>query len=247
MIIDIHTHIGIVPGIYNMTKEQLIHSSKKYGVDYSLVSNIACGYDTDGLDGNKELIEFVKQNRENFGAMLWCTGRENEDLGEFEKLITENREVVKGLKIHPDISHIRADDGSFEPYYKLAEKYRLPILFHSKDSPFSKVEYIVNAAKRHPKIKMILGHLSLGDNFDAAFRAIANIHNIYGDTAWVRWDEIKDCPPAVLEKIMFGTDNPIAGDDTYAEKSFYPVYFNSAEIKKNGIMGENAKRILELK
>ncbi len=39
MIIDTHTHIGVLPPFY-MTADMLLGSMERYGIDFSLVSNI---------------------------------------------------------------------------------------------------------------------------------------------------------------------------------------------------------------
>ena len=39
MIIDSHTHIGILPPFY-MTPDMLLRSMERFGIDFSLVSNI---------------------------------------------------------------------------------------------------------------------------------------------------------------------------------------------------------------
>ena len=41
MIIDSHTHIGVLPPFY-MTSDMLLDSMARFGIDFSLVSNIEC-------------------------------------------------------------------------------------------------------------------------------------------------------------------------------------------------------------
>ena len=41
MIVDSHVHIGTIMN-FNMTEEQVLYSMQKYGISFSLVSNIEC-------------------------------------------------------------------------------------------------------------------------------------------------------------------------------------------------------------
>jgi len=69
--------------------------------------------------------------------------------------------------------------------------------------------------------------MGLGTDNEKAIELIAKLPNLYGDTAWVRPEKvlraIKICGS---HKILFGTDNPINGVDTYDDDNFYNFYFN---------------------
>ena len=247
MIIDIHTHYGIVKDKFNMPLDMLLGSMDKYGIDYSLISNIACGYEQGETAGNEEILELVKENRKRLGAMLWCAPGNGSDIAKFESQYLDNRDIVKGLKIHPDISGIRADDKVFEPYFEIAEKHRLPVLFHTQDSPFSKVIYAVNAAKKHPNVNFILGHMSLCSDNAESISAIKENANVYGDTSWVKLESVRAAAEAnIANKLMFGTDSPIGGPDTYGDREYYTDYYDCKDEFLNGVMYENARRLFKL-
>lgn len=247
MIIDIHTHYGVVKDKFNMPLDMLLCSMDKYGIDYSLISNITCGYMQGETDGNAEILGLVRKNSKRLGAMLWCAPGNGSDIAELERQYLDNRDIVKGLKIHPDISGIRADDKAFEPYLKTAEKYGLPVLFHTQDSPFSKVIYVINAAKRHPNVSFILGHMSLCSDNTEAISAIKENENVYGDTSWVKLSSVKAAAEANIgNKLMFGTDSPIGGPDTYGDGEYYTDYYDCNDEFLSGVMCENARRIFKL-
>lgn len=247
MIIDIHTHCGIVDGKFNMPVKMQLDAMKKYGIDYALISDIECGYGKE-LAGNRYLLDTVKKYPEKFGGMLWCSGDGNCDIRQFEKLYLENREFVKGLKIHPDISGIRFDDRRFTPYIGLAERYSLPILIHTQETDFSKISYVEDIADKFKDVKFILGHMSLCSDGSEALAAVKKHANIYADTAWVKYGVVKQAfENGISEKIMFGTDSPIGGLDTYGDKDFYTAYYDSDDKFTDGVMYENAVRIFNLK
>ena len=165
---------------------------------------------------------------------------------EFEDLYRAHRELVKGLKLHPDLSGRRADDSCFDFFYRMGEQYGLPVLLHTKQGPYSSVEYVVNAARKHPKTIFILGHMGLGSDGGEALAAVEAYENIYGDTAWVPFPVVEQAERmGIVHKIMFGTDSPISGDACYAD-ACYKDYFSDKGEKRKGIMADNAKRIFDI-
>lgn len=247
MIIDIHAHIGIVKGKFNMPPEFQLEGMKKYNIDYALISNIACGYGDFELEGNIEAVKTAREHQAKLGVMLWCAPSEMTDIKAFEKLYTDNKDIIKGLKIHPDISGIRADSEAFYPYLSLAGKYSLPVLFHTQDTDFSKVSYVLNASELFPDVKMILGHMSLTSDNIEALEAVKNYKNIYADTAWVKSDIIERAKNSCAEdKIMFGTDSPIGGPDTYGDRKYYPEYYKKTGATAEKVMYKNAVKLFGL-
>lgn len=247
MIIDIHAHIGIVKGKFNMPPEFQLEGMKKYNIDYALISNISCVYGDFELEGNIEAVKTAREHRAKLGVMLWCAPSEMTDIKAFEKLYTDNKDIIKGLKIHPDISGIRADSEAFYPYLSLAGKYSLPVLFHTQDTDFSKVSYVLNASELFPDVKMILGHMSLTSDNTEALEAVKNHKNIYADTAWVKSDIIERAKNSCAEdKIMFGTDSPIGGPDTYGDRKYYPEYYKKTGAAAEKVMYKNAVKLFGL-
>ncbi len=222
MIIDIHTHYGVIEGGYQMPLDMQLSAMEEYGIDYALISNIECGILHEGIEGNRKLLQMVRQHSNRLGGMLWCcenlTAPQKE---EFEQMYLENTDLIKGLKIHADIANCRADDICFGFFYQFARKYHLPVLFHTQDSPFSKVEYVANVAKKFPDVKLILGHMGLGSDGEEALEALQNHENLYGDTAWVKAEVLEKAKKTgVFHKMMFGTDSPISGKHCYGDECY---------------------------
>lgn len=259
MIIDVHAHIGIVPGGFYMPLENQLAGMKKYKIDYALISDITCGESqTKPKEDipyqtllNEQAAQTVRSYSDKLGLMLWC--RPNAEQGfttDFEHVFLQNRDVVKGIKIHPDISGLPFNDPKIYPYLEMAQEYSLPVLIHTKETYYSKVCFVCEMARRFPAVDFILGHMSLSDDKTESFRALQEYPNIYGDTAWVNYaDVVRACAQGLEDKILFGTDSPIAGADTYGDKAFYPEYYTNPDLSAQTmqkIMCTNAQQLFHL-
>ena len=259
-IIDVHTHMGVVPGSFDMPLKYQLAGMQKYGIDYALISDITCGESMTRPDAqtpyqtqiNAKAAETVRQHVDQLGLLLWC--RPNAEQGftaDFEQIYLQNRDIVKGLKVHPDISELPFCAPQMVPYLEMAQKYALPVLIHTKETPFSKVRFVCEMADRYPEVNFILGHMSLSGDKAESFRAMRDYPNIYGDTAWVRYaDTVKACDAGLEDKLLFGTDSPINGPDTYGDPAFYLDYYANPMLPPQAmekIMYKNARRLFHLK
>lgn len=269
MIIDTHVHIGHMIG-FNLKEKDVLYSIEKYGIDFSLVSNIeGAEFSSNGRkvprilqkSQNKilrETISFARKNPDKIGVLAWCKLHSEKPDEEFENLIKNNRDIIYGLKFHPFHSLTAPDDDKAEPYYALAEKYNLPVCSHTGGCEQARSAHLYNAAKNHPGINFVMVHMDLNTNNKEALDLLGELPNLYGDTTWVplktTLEAVKRCGS---EKILFGSDNPIDGKDTYqynkwGERSLYQEYFN--EFKKlvtpedyDNIMFKNAQKVFNIK
>ena len=247
MIIDIHTHYGIVPNKYNMSIEMQLDAMEKYHINYALISNIECASDGEEIAGNVRMLDAVRKHKDKLGCMLWCCANLNEEQQIiFEEMYLQNKDIVKGLKIHPDVSGKRADDVCFDFFYSMGAKYNLPVLLHTKQNQFSSVDIVVNAAKRHPYTIFVLGHMEICSDGKNALDALEKYDNIYGDTAWVHLGVVKEAEKrGIVRKMMFGTDSPISGADCYGD-DYYLDYYKHDDVFMEGVMAENARKVFRL-
>lgn len=237
MIIDSHVHIGTFVKT-SMPKEMVLESMDKYNIDFSIVSNgSGCEVDHDQLpiplkeqrtqsDINREMIEFARANSNKIGALLWAKPATEVCDDEFEQMIKENPDIVYGIKVHPYHSKTAFNSEKVQAYIRLAEKYGLCVLSHTACDCDSDPKLVYEMAKKYPKVKFIMAHMGLGTDNQEAIRLISKLPNLYGDTAWVKAEiveqAIRECGS---DKILFGTDNPINGLDTYDDDDFYNRYF----------------------
>src|SRR6185437_4398865 len=94
---------------------------------------------------------------------------------------------VRALKAYLGYLHYAPDHPGYRPYYELAERYQLPVIFHTGDtySPCAKLRYaqpllVDDVAVDHPKVKFVLAHLGNPWLTDAAEVIYKNI-NVWAD------------------------------------------------------------------
>ena len=145
------------------------------------------------------------------------------------------------IKIYLGYVHQWAYDKNYEPAYKLAEKYDVPVVFHTGDtySTKGKLKYsdpltIDEVAVDHPKVQLVIAHCGNPWFQSAAEVAYKNPNvalecsalliddmNAKGEAAVnrlmvepIRWifDYLED-----PSKMMFGTDWPLVHIKDYAE------------------------------
>lgn len=243
MIIDAHVHIGGECVGFEMTEEIVLESMEKYHIDVCIISNGDSGeygHDLTLLPASmqisqkeslKRAIKFAKENEGRIYAGFWCKPH-NEVLDEeIDRMIAENRKYMVALKVHPYHSNLAFDDEKMVPYLDLAVKYNLPVIVHTGSSYNDSPERVYNMAKRYPGLKFILAHMGLGTDNQLAIDLMAKADNLYADTAWVPVNTTLEVIKRYGSKrVMFGTDSPIDGVDTYycnkeGQPSLYRQYF----------------------
>lgn len=265
MLIDTHVHIGKVLD-FEMRQEDVIYSMNRYGVDFSLVSSVdAVEFDhvgraipkalqTSQNEAFKRTLSFARRYPDQIGVTPWMKLYAETPDDEFIRLLEENRELVYGIKLHPFHSRVAPDDPRAEKVYEIARKYHLPVVSHTGGCEEARSIHLYNAAIKHPEISFVMVHMDLGTDNSEAIELLGKADNLYGDTTWV---PVKSTLKAIERwgsgKILFGSDNPIDGADTYlhnktGDRSLYQEYFNeframvSPEDYDN-IMYRNAVRL----
>jgi predicted TIM-barrel fold metal-dependent hydrolase len=97
------------------------------------------------------------------------------------------RGQVRALKAYLGYLHYPPDHPNYRPYYELAERYTLPVIFHTGDtySPCAKLRFahpllVDDVAVDHPKVRFVLAHLGNPWLIDAAEVIYKNI-NVWAD------------------------------------------------------------------
>lgn len=268
MIIDTHVHIGNMFN-FNMPEEMVLESMKKYNIDYALVSNLdSVEYDFNlqpidmdkqisQIDSLNRIIKFAKDNSDKIGAVVWVKVANEKVDEELIKTIEKNREYIYGIKVHPYHSKTAFDDKKMEPFIELAEKLDVPVITHTGGCEEADPIHVYNMAKKYPKVNFIMVHLGLGTDNSEAIELLGKLPNLYGDTTWVPMEHTIDAINKWgSEKIVFGTDNPIDGVDTYhnnpkGEECVYVKYFNEFEEaigteNYENVMYKNAIKLFKL-
>ena len=268
MIIDAHVHFGKMLR-FDMKKEYVLYAMEQYGISKMLVSNCEsteCDFDQNRLPYEHQVpqivsaeraVSFARENPGKIYAAIWMKPLSEECDARLQMFIKGNLDVIKALKFHPYHSAVPFDDERVESYMDLAEQYDLPVITHTGNSFCDNVDRVLNMAKRHPNVKFVMAHLGLGTDNQRAIEIAAKTPNIYGDTAWVPMlSTIQFINQVGPDKLMFGSDLPIDGPETYSknrydQRSLYQDYFHelpkyiSAENYEK-LMGKNASRLFGL-
>ncbi len=269
MIIDTHVHIGNMLG-FVLTENDVIYSMQTYGISHSIVSSLNAAefdhqlnpvpqkYQHSQLECLNDVVSFAKKFPHKISAAVWVRPfNENADNALY-KAIDENRQYIKAVKFHPYHSNVPFDSKQSEQFIELAEHYRLPVVTHTGGSDCASCIRVYRMAKKYPKTNFVMVHMGLGTDNNEAIDLISKLPNLYGDTTWVPVEStLKLIRNAGIEKIFFGSDNPIDGKDTYfcnreGFRSLYQQYFY--ELKDlispqdyNKLMYENAASVFDIK
>ncbi len=241
--IDIHVHIGGESAGFAMNEELVLRSMEKYKIDISIVSNgDSVEYGGDCIRVPKEMqisqdktlervIQFCRKNPGRIYCGFWCKPNHEVVTDTLEKMIADNRDVIVALKVHPTLSNLSFSDEKMYPYLDLAQKYNLPVMVHTADDMVANPMRVYEMACRYPKLTFIMAHMGLGTDNKLAVDLMGKAPNLYADTAWVPVETTLEVIRRYgSERVMFGSDNPIDGLDTYfcnpsGEPSLYRQYF----------------------
>lgn len=150
---------------------------------------------------------------------------------------------VVALKGYLGYVHRYPNDPGYFPYYELAEKYRLPVFFHTGDtySPYAKLKFahplhVDEVAVDFPKVTFVICHIGNPWTVDAAEVVYKNM-NVWADLSGLLIDpdgdftspELIDARSAAIERVqatfnyaerpnrfLFGSDWPLAPIAAYA-------------------------------
>ncbi|MFT8321029.1 MAG: TatD family hydrolase [Bacillus sp. (in: firmicutes)] len=186
--------------------------------------------------------------------VVYCAGINPYDMGKaaFERLEKEiQKDNVVGIKIYLGYYPFYAYDEVYEPVYKLAEKYRLPVVFHTGDTysergllKYSHPLTIDEVAVKHRNINFMMAHF--GDPWTlTGAEIIYKNSNVYADLSGLIVGTKKELDKAQegiflnhlkhalvfsdsYDKLLFGTDWPLAPLEDYKNfvKNLIPAKYH---------------------
>lgn len=176
-------------------------------------------------------------------------------LHQLEKMFQEKR--LHGMKFYPGYEHFYPDEEILYPIYKMLIHYDRPAIFHSGDlfngQRGAKLKYahplqIDDLAVEFPKLKIVIAHMGYPWVLDAAEVCYKN-ENVFTDCSGLTYGHMDGA--ALLsfararetffqivdsfDKVIFGTDWPIAHQDSYVE--------TCARYFSPNVMGETAQQL----
>lgn len=269
MIIDSHIHIGGKNCEFEMRESDVLYAMQTYNIDKAIVSNAdSVEFDPSHVILPKEkqvsqynsavrMINFARNHTPSVYAAIWIKPNTEQLEKSFAELLRRNLDIIKAIKVHPFYSALRFNDIKMYEYIELAENLNLPVMVHTANDEFSKPELVFDMAKKYPAVKFIMAHLELNSDNRHATELCAQLPNLFADTAWVSiTNAIAFVNQCGSEKLLFGSDTPIDGRDTYLKnkagnRSIYQDYFYELEkfishAEYENIMYKNALRLFNI-
>ena len=238
MIIYSHMHISLYENNAASLKDALdlfLEEMKKNNLSAAIIipDNIEGSDQIADLDKAFELIGEHK-NLFVLGSPQ-ITQRGSSEIGKYENLLEEGK--IKGIKFFPGHDPYYPTDERCLPYYELCQKLDVPVLFHtgenSGDSECAKwndPKYIVEIAKKYPKLKVIITHY-YWPKMDYCYETTKDVPNIYFETAAMADEEVVEKSGGIEkvreilkktitdrpEQVIFGTDWPMCKIEKHIE------------------------------
>ncbi|MFX1407336.1 MAG: amidohydrolase family protein [Promethearchaeota archaeon] len=214
-IIDAHTHLFEISGYL----EKLIETMDKCGIEKCCLSGLGKLFKC--ADNQMVKLAFKKYPNRIIGAYFIRPGVN--ELQDIEKAYSDGFRMIKVT-----LPRKPYDDELYFPLWEKAQYFKMPILFHTgivtiaKKVPEERISSwfmhpmrIETIANSFPKLKIIIAHLGVHWNNDAA-ELIRMKKNVYADLSgapegwrlradhigmdhWLWW-------PGAFKKIVFGTD-----------------------------------------
>jgi predicted TIM-barrel fold metal-dependent hydrolase len=172
---------------------------------------------------------------------------------------------VSALKVYLGYLHYAPDHAGYRPYYELAERFRLPVIFHTGDtySHAAKLRYaqpllVDDVAVDHRKVNFVLAHLGNPWLIDAAEVVYKNC-NVWADLSGLivgdeetfaavgKQEMLGEARTAVAKafryaerpnRFLFGSDWPLAPLNAYRTfiASVIPEVFHPQVFEENAGM-----------
>jgi len=158
---------------------------------------------------------------------------------DLEKQLRERK--YQCLKIYLGYVPRYAADAFYRPFYRLAERFKLPVVFHTGDTydKMAKVKYadplgVDEIAVEYPKVTFVLAHVG-NPWFQSAAEVIYKNDNVYADLSALLLEDLsKESEEELQEllikpirwiflyvenprKLMFGTDYPLVKVKPYLQ------------------------------
>jgi predicted TIM-barrel fold metal-dependent hydrolase len=195
---------------------------------------------------NEGLAAALDANGEaSFHLFAWLDPHDPDRTMEF---LERRADLVAGLKIHPSLTRVRADDPLWRPFLDHAERRRLPVIIHAgRWQEMSSWRICLDVAARHPQAPIIVAHLG-GDTPDlqqdcSREMAARRLPNAYLGTESIR--EYYSLRIALdrlgAERLLFGSDYPLGWPAAYLAVLDGA---NASEEERRLVLGGNFLRLI---
>jgi len=252
-IIDAHTHFHAYEGEkWNQPSEKMLADFEEAGVVAAVTH----------LSGKEEKVVVDRKSKIKFAVCASLSPVQT--VAKVEKGIKEGR--YQCMKVYLGYVPMWAMDKYYLPFYKLAEKYNVPVVFHTGDTydKMAKVKYadplqIDEVAVTYPKVTFVIAHMG-NPWFESAAEVVYKNDNVFVDTSALMLDDVATQNPESVEelivkkvrwfwlyvenskKIMFASDYPLLKIKSYRDvikRAIPPEHWQA-------VFYDNAARVFKL-
>jgi len=200
---------------------------------------------------NDEVAELVARYPDRFIGYGSVDPRREDAVEEVERCVTELK--LKGLKFHPAaVSTYPNDEKLFYPIYEKCVEHNIPVQTHCGTTGmyFTKIKYMMplnydDVAVDFPTLKLVLLHFGIGGWHNQAMSLAFRHPNVYLDLSGASPNIIpKELSmaantPFYQNKILFGTDYPFVGMQSWFRTFNKVKRFNWSEDTMKKVLREN--------
>ena len=244
-VVDVHCHADIPWQGVETTAAMLMALAARERMAYVLML---------GREWEKQ-VPVLRKGAGRFGLMMWVKPGAAGWWEGCEKFLLANRDVVKGVKLHPSMDGYVAGMGTLERVFAAANERDFVIVTHTDETAPSRAGNFAQLLEKYPQTKLVLYHAW---PLDEAVELIKAFANVYMDTSYTAFGpavQRKALEAVGREKILFGIDSPLGfpvREGAYlphwrdvVEKELAEWYGQEAEVIES-VVWRNAVRLLGL-
>jgi len=251
VIIDAHVHLPVGEGMENRQaqKERLLAEMRKSGVDGCIV---IADSELESVIGTNEECIALFEGDENVHVIAGISPEIDFDnqLAKCENWLADG--IVIALKLFTGHEAFFLNDPRLDAVYDLAERYDVPVLFHSgwDNTQFGDAVYAAEVAQKRPGLKLVCCHCWYPQIEKCL--PLTGLENLYFDLSSVADDpailpeisgKVRKLAAAVPDRVMFGSD--YSGCSMAAHLEFVKGLELPEDIEEKVLSG-NAERLYRI-
>lgn len=248
MIVDVHTHWGdCFQKRDGSNPSKWLEVLDRHGVTHAVVLPFA------GLLADEKIVQdnndVAAACAASNGRMLpLCTARtwyEEHSLPEIERCL--GKLGFRGVKFHPWTQGIGVNSPVMDKVCEMAAHYDVPILFHDGTPCFSMPAQMALLARRHPKTRIILGHMGLFEHWREAIHALRVAPNLWGCICSPHPGAIREFfKRCDLGRLTWGSDFGFNFNDAVGYRLEMLEVVGITDTQREAVLATNPRRLMRM-
>lgn len=249
MIVDCHTHWGIVWGDRDgRDPSHWLATLDRYGITHAIIL------------GHRGLVDKAATTRDHDDISAVCSnsnGRMIQFLsvhpGQGRKAVDEAVRCIdklgaRGMKFHPWLQGETVSQLIMDELAELAADRGVPLFFHDGTPCYSMPSQIAGLARRHPRTTVVLGHGGLLELWRESIEAVRRHRNVWvclcGPHMAAFREYFQRCDH---ERILWGSDYGFGWSDPIGYRLDLIRSLGLSERTLSSVLTGNPSRLLQLK